>query len=215
MSHSIVIIGAGGFAREIAGLLPGFLPDREWTLKGFLGKDAGAAPDLSLPAPLLGDPDDYTPDPSDALVLAIGHMPSRRRIVDGLTDRGGRFLQLIHPTAFIADSAELGEGVIVYPFAAVSHDARVERCAKLNFYASVGHNGVIGACALLAPYATVNGFSTLEADVYLSTHATVAPLVRVGTRSKLSANSCATKDVPEDSFVFGVPGRVVRQVAWQ
>ena len=30
----------------------------------------------------------------------------------------------------------------------------------------------------------------------------------MGPRSKLSANSCALTDVPGDSLVFGVPGRI-------
>ena len=104
-------------------------------------------------------------------------------------------------------------GVIIYPFATVSNDVILGDFAKLNFYASAGHNAIIGRYCLLAPYATVNGFAVLDDEVYMSTHATVAPVVRVGRRSKVSANSAVMKDVAADSLVHGVPGHVTRRVS--
>lgn len=205
----IVIVGAGGFAREIETLLPTFLPNAEYRLKGFLGKDQGVASEHDLTDRLLGDPEEYSPCPQDQFVLAIGNMDARRRTVEALIAKRGRFLTLAHPTAYVAPTATLEDGVIVYPFACVSNNAYLETATKLNYYASVGHDTKLGKYCLLAPYATVNGFGVLEDEVYLSTHSTVAPQVRVGFQSKLSANSAAMKDVPKRSLVFGVPGRVV------
>lgn len=205
----IVIIGAGGFAREIETLLPAFLPDTDHRLKGFLGKDQGVPSEHDLSERLLGDPETYEPASNDRFVLAIGNMDARKRTVEAITDKGGELLTLIHPTAYVAPTAKLEDGVLVYPFACVSNNAHLKIATKLNYYASVGHDTRLGMYCLLAPYATVNGFGTLHDEVYLSTHATVAPQVTVGTRSKISANSAAMKDVPANSIVFGVPGRVV------
>ena len=209
----IVIVGAGGFGREVACLLDSFLPHDPFRIKGFLGKDRGTATDCDLPAALLGDPMEYRPAESDRLVLAIGHMPARAQIMPRLQSKGGQFLTLIHPTAYVAPTARMGQGVLIYPFAAVSNNATLADGVKLNYYASVGHDTRLGKYCLLAPYATMNGFATLAEAVYLSTHSTVAPGVQVGQRSKVSANSAAMKDVPAEHLVFGVPGRVVRKLA--
>lgn len=209
----IVIVGAGGFAREIQCLLPDFLQDTPHRLKGFLGRDQGVASIHDIGKSLLADPEHYEPEKNDRLILAIGDMDARRRTVESLLSKGGRFLQLIHPTAFVAPSASLGTGVVVYPFAAVSNGAVLADYVKLNYYASVGHDARLGKYCLLAPYATVNGFGILEDDVYLSTHATVTPEVCVGQRTKVSANSAVMNNVPPDSLVFGVPGRAVRRCA--
>ncbi len=209
----MVIVGAGGFAREMATLLPGFLPDTPYRLKGFLGRDTGATSESALPAPLLADPEAYQPAASDRLVLAIGHMPARRRIVEALRARQAVFPTLVHSLAFVAPNAELAEGVIVYPFAVVSNRARLGLGVKLNYFASVGHDCRLGQFCLLAPYATINGFGILDDDVYLSTHATVAPQVSIGARSKISANSAAMQDVPSDRIVFGVPGKVAPRLS--
>lgn len=205
----VVIIGAGGFAREIETLLPTFLPDSPHRLKGFLGKDQGVPSENDLSDRLLGDPERYTPESTDRFVLAIGNMDARRRTVEALLSKGANFLTLVHPTACVAPTATLEPGVLVYPFACVSNNAHLATAVKLNYYASVGHDTRLGKYCLLAPYATVNGFGVLADEVYLSTHSTVAPQVNVGYRSKISANTAAMKDVPENSLVFGVPGRVV------
>jgi serine acetyltransferase len=39
-------------------------------------------------------------------------------------------------------------------------------------------------------------------------HASIGPGKRIGARSKVSANSCALANAPEDSLVFGAPGRI-------
>ncbi len=208
----IVIVGAGGFAREMQCMLPEFMGNARYRFKGFLGQDQGVASDVDISDQLLGDPEDYVPEPEDRFLLAIGNMDARRRTFEAILPKGGRFLTLVHPRAYVAPSAKLAEGVIIYPFAAVSNNARLEAGVKLNYYASVGHDTHLGRYCLLAPYATVNGFGILEQEVYLSTHSTVAPQVRVGMRTKLSANSAAMRDVPADSLVFGVPGRVVRRM---
>lgn len=205
----VVIIGAGGFAREIETLLPSFLPNTPHRLKGFLGKDQGVPSEHDLSERLLEDPEEYQPVSNDRFVLAIGNMDARRRTIEALQDKGGQLLTLTHPLAYIAPTARLEPGVVVYPFASVSNNAHLQIGTKLNYYASVGHDTQLGKYCLLAPYATVNGFGVLEDEVYLSTHSTIAPQVTVGYRSKISANSAAMKDVPPNSLVFGVPGRVV------
>ena len=205
----IVIVGAGGFAREIRCMLPEFLAGQDYQFKGFLGKDQGVPSDHDIGQWLLGDPEVYQPQESDRFILAIGNMDARRRTVEAIGDKNGQFLTIVHPQAYVAPSATLEMGVVIYPFAAVSNNAHLHRCVKLNYYASVGHDTRLGEYCLLAPYATVNGFAELEDDVYMSTHATVAPQVHVGTHSKISANSAVMKDLPANSFAFGVPAQVI------
>lgn len=212
--YEVLIVGAGGFARELKMLLPDCLPKTKFRFKGYLGKDQGVGPDESVRQLTLADPEEYEPHPNDRFVLAIGSMEHRRRVVESIVQRGGQFVSMIHPLAFVAANAGLGDGIVLYPYSVVSNEAVLQDYAKLNYYASVGHNSKIGKYCLLAPYATVNGYSTLEDEVYMSTHSTVAPVVRVGCRTKISANSAAMVDTLPDSFVFGVPGKCVRQVSF-
>jgi sugar O-acyltransferase (sialic acid O-acetyltransferase NeuD family) len=204
----IIIVGAGGFGREVRQVYGGLFESRGLRFKGFLGRDHGAAEDESIRDCVLDDPETYVPEKGDRFVLAIGNMSARARIVEVLLGKGAEFLTFVHPQAFVAPTARLGTGVLIYPMSVVSHEAVLDDFVNLNFLTCVGHNARLGKYCLLAPYATVNGFASLEESVYMSTHSTVGPQVQVGARSVISANSAITRDSPPDSFIFGVPGRV-------
>lgn len=205
--HDIVIIGAGGFGRELHEMLwDCFHPD-QYRFKGFLANNPRELEGHAIQAPILARPHEYQPLPEDRFLLAIGNMEARRKTVDALAQRGAQFLTLIHPRAHVAKTATIGSGAVIYPFTAVMNNATIGQMAHLSIYASVGHDASVGRFSLLAPYATLNGFSVVEDEVYLSTHSTVAPERRVGYRSKVSANSAVMRDVPPKCMVHGVPGR--------
>jgi sugar O-acyltransferase (sialic acid O-acetyltransferase NeuD family) len=207
--HNLIIVGAGAFARELYHFLPQSFPAGTVKLKGFLSDNRHDLEKFNIPEPILADPEAYTPESSDRFLLAIGEIGPRRRIAEALKSRGAIFLTMIHPRAYVAANAAMGEGCIVYPFATVMNDARLEDFVMLNIYSSAGHDTQIGKYCNLSPYSTMNGFSVLEEEVFLGTHASVLAYHRVGKGSKVSANSVVTQDVPPQTLVFGVPGRQV------
>lgn len=205
----LIIVGAGGFGRELHAMLWDVFSPQEYRFKGFLANETNEL--AQRIGPVLGPPMTYAPQESDRFLLAIGHMDARARTTRAISQKGGRFVSYIHPTAIVANTATIGVGAVIYPYAVVSNSATLADQVHLNYFASVGHDVKVGRCCLLAPYATLNGFCVLEDFAYMSTHATVVVAKRVGTRSKISANSTVQHDVPPDSFVYGVPGHVLRK----
>ncbi len=174
----IVIVGAGGFGRELLEMMRDVFSPQRFRFKGFLGRGADDPKLQELSAQVLADPESYRPALRDRFLLAIGDMDARRRTVESIRAKDGKFLSFVHPQAHVASTAELGEGVVIYPFAVVSNQARLADFVHLNYFASVGHDCCVGRYCLLAPYGTLNGFVTLEDEVYISTHGTVAPGAR-------------------------------------
>lgn len=212
MASSVIIVGAGGFGRELLALLHDFLDPTEYEFKGFLDQNRDALSGFSLAEHVIGDPDIYVPTPSDRFVLAIGDMHSRRKTVESLLRRDARFMTVIHPSAIIAPSARIGMGNVIYPFAVISNGAALHDFVHVSLYGSVGHDATVGRYCLLAPYATLNGFAILEDEVYMSTHSTVVPEKRVGKNSTVSANSAVLQDVPPNSFVYGITCKQTRKL---
>ena len=208
----ILVVGAGGLGREVWQWARAAWPSAAGRIAGFLSADPGLLAGRPGMPPIVGDPDDFSPQPGDGLLLAIGIPAVRRRVAETLRARGAEFLTLVHPTAVVAPSATIGPGTIVCPHAVVSDAARLGRCTLVNYHASVAHDAVTGGFAVLSPYAALGGGARVDDDVFVGLHASVGPRITVGARSKVAANSCALADVPPDSLVLGVPGRVTPQI---
>ena len=212
----ILIVGAGGFRREVLQWARDAWPSQASLIGGFLAADDAAAVAGNRLLPVIADPSEFNPGPGDAMLLAIGIPGVRRRVAETLAGRGGTFLTLIHPTAIVAPSATIGAGSILCPYSIVSDSAKLGRHVLLNYHASLGHDATAGDYAVFSPYAALGGHAHVGDDCFLGMHACVGPGRTVASRSKVSANSSALTDAPADSIVYGVPGRVApRIVAWE
>ena len=203
----ILIVGAGGFGREVLHWARDAWPEHARTFAGFLSADPSALRHHALDAPILADPAAFTPEPGDAFLLAIGIPGVRRRVAEDLERRGAEFLTLVHPTAIVAASATIGSGSILCPFSIASDAVRLGRFTLMNYHSSLGHDAATGDFAVLSPYATLGGAASIGPDVFLGLHASVGPGASIGPRSKVAANSAALHDAPADTLIHGVPGR--------
>ncbi len=205
----IIIVGAGGFGREVLQWARQTWPEHVHKLTGFISADVtkldGHAPSL----PILGTPNDFELRPSDGFVLGIGIPRIRRVVAEQLEARGARFLTLIHPTAIVADTVVIGPGSVICPYAVVSDAVRLGRCVLVNYHASLGHDAEAGDYAVLSPYATLGGKAVVGEDVFLGLHAAVGPVVIVSQSCAVAAGSVVLHDTPAESLVFGAPGRHV------
>jgi len=204
----ILIVGAGGFGREVLLWARAAWPEHAAKIAGFLSADAGRLNGHACPLPILADPAAFEPQPGDALLLAIGIPQIRREVAESLLAKGAEFLTLVHPTAIVAPTASIGSGSILCPYAIVSDASSAGRFVLLNYQSSLGHDAAAGNFAVLSPYAALGGGASIGEDVFMGMHSSVGPGKNVGARSKVSANSCALTDAPADSLVFGSPGRV-------
>ena len=204
----IIIVGAGGFGREVLQWARDAWPEHASRIAGFLSAewDRLAGHDCGLG--IIAAPEHYEPQPGDALLLAIGIPIVRRQVAELLRARGSEFLTLIHPTAIVAPMTAIGQGSIICPYAIVSDSARVGAFVLMNYHSSLGHDASAGDHAVLSPYATLGGNAHIGEDVFMGMHASIGPGRRIGARSKVSANSCALSDAPPDSIIYGAPGRV-------
>ena len=204
----ILIIGAGGFGREVLHWATAAWPSDAKRIAGFLSADSGRLNGHATPLAIIGDPETFELEPGDACLLAIGIPGVRRQVAESLLARGAEFLSLIHPTAIVAPTAEIGAGSILCPYAIVSDACRLGRFVIMNYHSSLGHDATAGDYAVLSPYATLGGGARIDCDAFLGLHASVGPGRHLGPRSKVAANSAALCDAPTDTLVYGVPGRI-------
>lgn len=208
----VLVVGAGGFGREVVQWACDAWPEADGLIAGFLSDDLTRLNGFRSRRQILGTVKDHWPEEGTAYLLAIGVAYARRTVAEHLRKRGAMFVSLVHPSACVSETSSVGMGSIVCPNAVVSDSSKLGECVLVNYHASLGHEASAGAYAVLSPYATLGGAASIGDDVFLGLHASVGPGVSVGSRSKVSANSCALSPVPPDSLVYGVPGRISPRV---
>lgn len=208
--NKIIIVGAGGFGREVACWMEHmFKAGMEGVFGGFLDDTKPAAPtlDADYPYPLLGRVDDYVPQENDRFVIAIGRPADKLRVAHALKARGARFVNLIHPTATVARTARLGEGIVLFPYTIVSANAVVGDFVALNSYSAVGHDATVGAGSTISAYVDLTGYVSLGDAVFVGTHAAVLPKVRVSAGATIGAGAIVMRNVAEGATVYALPAR--------
>ena len=207
--YNIIIVGAGGFAREVYYWANDTFSKENYRIKGFLSYNQEDLNGFNIDVGIIGNDDNYKIKENDRFIIAIGDIDIKKGAVNKLKKRGARFISLIHPTAKIIPTAKIGEGVVICPFCLVSDNVQLGDFVMMNAYANCGHDAEVGKYSILSPSVALNGFVKLEDEVFVGTHATVISYKKVGFQSKISANSVVMRDVAPNKIVFGVPGKAI------
>lgn len=210
----LVIVGAGGFGREVYEVVAAMNDDRAvggrpYEVVGYLA-DGGADVDL-LPdgVPFLGPVEKLAGLPADVrYVIAIGSGSARRRIDEWATGQGREAATLVHPAAVIGrNRVEIGPGAVICAASVVTTNIRLGRHVHLNMGVTVGHDVVIGDYVTLSPHASLSGWVVLDDEVLVGTGGSVIPGRRIGARTVVGAGAAVIHDLPADVTAVGVPAR--------
>lgn len=203
----VILVGGGGFGRELLSWAEhGALEDGA-QFTAFLDDSAGALDGFGHALDHLGRIDDFQPRSGDRLVMAIGDPGHKRRIAELLKGRGAQFARLVHPSAVVARSAQLGEGVVLCPQAVVSANARIGDLVAVNAFTGVGHDVVIGAWSTLSAHVDLTGWVTVGEGCFFGSGARVAPKVQVGAGARIGAGSVILRRVADGAVMYAAPAR--------
>lgn len=145
----------------------------------------------------------------DAVALGIGDNRIRH-------DFSGRFQPeelptVVHPTATVAATAELGRGTVVCAGAVVNPGARVGDACVINTGAVVEHDCFVGDGTQVAPNATLCGVVTVGPRTMIGAGSTVLETLEVGREACVGAGAVVVADVSDETTVAGVPARALDQ----
>lgn len=205
----LVIVGAGGFGREmVAWSRQSVQYQRDWVLKGLIDDNPNALAGKNCALPILGSIRDYQPQEDEIFICALGVPAVKRKCTELLLDRGARFTQVIHQTAVLGDNVDLGEGVVMCPFSIASANNRLGRGVTLNLHASVDHDVNVDDWSQLSCHCDLTAAVQIGKEVFLGSSVAVIPGVRVGDGAYVGAGAVVVRDVPPGAKVFGVPARL-------
>lgn len=207
----IVVIGAGGFGREVHDVIVainGAAAEPVWHFLGFI--DDGS-PDEQLlgrrNARHLGGTHELPSMAGTFYVIGVGNPVTRRRLAEQADAAGLRAATLVHPSSTMGLDVEVGEGSIICSHASITTNVRIGCHVHLNLNVTVGHDSIVRDFVTINPGATISGNVVLEQDVTMGTLSTVIQGKRIGERTTVGAGAAVVRDLPGGVVAVGVPAR--------
>lgn len=207
MREMIVVFGSGGHAKVVveAALAQG--PDRKIVILD----DADSVNERSIfGIQVMGGRNDLEPLKGTAVIPAIGDNQARASLCTWLREQGHALATVVHPSATVSSSVEIGEGVFVSAGATVIAEARVGDAAIINTGASVDHDCVIGEAVHIGPGVHLCGNVTVGAGTLIGVGSCVRPGISICDKVVLGAGSVVVGDIEQPGIFAGNPARRLR-----
>jgi len=213
----LVIVGAGGLAREVRWLAEEINKARPtFEFVGYVVSDLASLGDHDSTDEVLGDESWLLENPGrfDALALGIG-TPKWRKVV---AERLGEHFEpemwpaLVHPNVCLdRGTCSIGHGVAICAGSIATVNVHFAPHSFVNLACTLGHEAVVGRYSVLNPTVNISGGVELGEGVLVGTGAQVLQYLPVGEGATVGAGAVVTKPVPAGEVWVGMPAKPLKR----
>lgn len=212
-SRRIVVIGGGGFAREVRWLIEDLdIAGAALDFAGFVVSDLGRLSENDSRDEVVGDYSWLLANKGavDGAALGIGSPGARLRVARELGDQFPtlEFPALIHPTVTMHRASTIVEqGVLICAGTIGTVNVVLREFSMVNLACTLGHEAEIGPGSVLNPTVNISGGVKLGSGVLVGTGSQVLQYVSVGDGAIVGAGAVVNRDVPAGETVVGIPAK--------
>ena len=208
----IVIVGAGGFGREVKTIIDAINANsKTYNFLGFYD-DTIAKGTLINNAPILGNLNDLNAlNTTVGVLLGIGDPISKSKIIEFLKNELLYFPTIIHPSVIISqDDVTIDNGCIICAGTIITCNIKLGKFVTLNLMCTVGHDTTIGDYCSFMPSVNISGEVQIEEKVYVGTGAKIINRLEIGKATIVGAGAVVSKSLPENCTAVGIPAKPIK-----
>jgi sugar O-acyltransferase (sialic acid O-acetyltransferase NeuD family) len=207
----LFVYGAGGFGKEVMDIARRQnAVTAQWTQICFVDDVRPEHTRYNAPLFPFDSPEVKGQLDHAEFVIALGEPAAREKLSEKLQVAGARLARVIDRSTLVADTADLGDGVVIAPFCSISSDALLGRHACVNTMAIVGHDVQVGDHSVISSMVNIGGGCVIGAGSYIGMGALIKEGVRIGSNVIVGMGSVVYADIPDDVIALGNPARVAR-----
>jgi sugar O-acyltransferase (sialic acid O-acetyltransferase NeuD family) len=213
MIRQLLLVGAGGFGREAAEAVRACnAVQPTWDLLGFLDDDPVKHGTLIGGVPILDGVEAVHELASAQVLLCTGrpeNYVSRRLLAQRLGLADDRYATVVHPTATVGGSCEIGAGSVLLAHVDLTADVVVGRHVVVMPQVVLTHDVRVDDWATLASGVRLGGACHVSQGAYVGSGACAREGITIGAWAMIGMGSVVTRDVPPERLWFGNPARDV------
>lgn len=204
MRDKLIIIGAGGHGKVVANIatLNGykeifFLDDD--TSKKCIGKYQiiGTIKDISKYK------NEYD------FFIAIGNNQIRKKLSMLLLDNNIKPVSLIHPSAVIDDTVQIGYGVVIMANAVINADTMIGNSVIVNTASSIDHDCIINDYVHISPGVHIAGNVHIGEETWLCIGSIIINNITIGANIIVGAGTTVIDNINNAGKYVGLPLRKI------
>lgn len=203
----IIIVGAGGFAREVAWLIEEInnkIPT--WNLVGFFDENRSDVTELNGYQVLYKT--DLLKYEEAFFVVAIGDSETRKKVVERYASY--RFATLIHPDVSISSTNQIGEGTIICKGNIITVNVSIGNHVIINLDSSVGHDVILEDFVTVLPSVNISGYVKIKECSSIGTGSQIIQEKTIGRNSIIGAGSVILSDINDYVVAVGIPAKEIK-----
>jgi sugar O-acyltransferase (sialic acid O-acetyltransferase NeuD family) len=209
----IVIIGAGGFGRELKMLIDQInYNKKKYDFIGFYDDNIEKGSMING-FKVLGSIDELLQvDYNLEVVISIADPTIKKKIYEAINcNHFISFPTLIHPNVLIGtDEVSFGYGCIICASNIITVNISIGNFVILNLGCTVGHDTKIGDYCSFMPSVNISGEVIIENSVYVGTGAKIINLLTIGNSTIVGAGAVVSKSLPEKCTAVGIPAKPIK-----
>lgn len=138
-------------------------------------------------------------------IIAIGNPIQRNNFWEMAIKVGGEPFSVISTHAMIGNRNTLGNGLNIMDGAVITTEVQIGEGSLINACASIHHGSCLGRFVEIGPGVRLLGNVTVGDHSYIGANAVILPYIKIGKNVTVGAGSVVTKNIPDNTTVWGVP----------
>ena len=209
----VVIIGAGGFGREVLDVFDAINSVRPtFDIIGFIVDDLYGKPgDVINNKSILGGFDWLDRHKEHVFaVCGVGAPELRLKLIKNAESVGAQFCSVVHPNAILTDWISIGEGTVITAGCILTNQVKIGNHVHLNLDCTIGHDVVIEDFVTVSPGCHISGRVLIKRGALIGTGTNIIENLKIGTWSVVGAGSTVIKDIRKNSVAVGNPAKEIK-----
>jgi len=149
----------------------------------------------------LGTTLDFSFSKNNKYLIAFSHVQMRAKLSNSLCLRGLEFINLIHPSASISNSAQIGFGNIFGSHVVVGPNVQLGNHNVFTAYSFVSHDCIVGSENFFST-AGLAGHVLVGNRNFFGIRSTAIPSVVIGNDNIIQAGMLVDKNVSDEETIF-------------